>query len=494
MKFEEFRQLDGLGLAKLVEQKEVSAQELLEVAIARAEAVNPTLNAIVNPMYEIARKRARESLQGPFAGVPMLIKDLAQDYKGVTTTMGNKALKRSGQPAVEHSTIVQRWLDAGAVIFGLCNSSEFGTKAVTEPAAWGASRNPWNIQRGTGGSSGGSAAAVAAGIVPIAGGNDGGGSIRIPASNCGLFGFKPGRGRTPGGPHYTDIMHGAGVQHVLTRSVRDSAAMLDATHGPEPGSLFHIVPPEKSYLTALEADPPTLKIGFSTRSPVDTPVDLHAVKAVEQAARLLESLGHVVEPAEPECDGMQMTLDFTKMWYSHCSATVAAIKRTTGSGNLGFEADSMIMATYGDQLSGREYVEACSRWTHHARQLNRFHQRYDLWLSPTQATPPMLIGESQTPAWKKLMGRALVAARLERLIFASGQMEQVLLENARWTPYTLIANITGVPAMSVPLYWCDDDLPLGVQFIAAQGGESTLFALAAQLERAQPWFGRTAKL
>src|SRR5688572_23616063 len=248
MRFEEYRKHDGLGLADLVARREVNASELLEVAIARAEAVNPKLNAVIIPMHDIARARAKESLSGPFAGVPFLTKDLFQEYGGVRTAFGCKALKAAGYTAVEHAEITARWLRAGTVIFGRTNTPEFGAKAITEPDAWGPCRNPWNPDHTPGGSSGGSASAVAAGIVPMAGANDGGGSIRLPAGMCGLFGIKPGRGRTPWGPLYGELMHGAAMNHILSRSVRDSAAMLDATHGPELGSLYRIEPPERPYI------------------------------------------------------------------------------------------------------------------------------------------------------------------------------------------------------------------------------------------------------
>src|SRR5688572_9077716 len=307
--FKEYGNYDALGLAELVRNRQVSAPELLEAALARAEAVNPKLNAIITPMHDIARARAKETLEGPFAGVPFLTKDLFQEYAGVRTAYGCKALKAAGYTAAEHSEIVRRWLAAGTVIFGRTNTPEFGAKGITEPDAWGATRNPWNLAHTPGGSSGGSAAAVAAGIVPMAGGNDGGGSIRLPAGHCGLFGLKPGRGRTPWGPAYAELMHGAAMNHVLTRSVRDSAAMLDATHGPEIGSMYRIEPPARPYLEEVTREPGRLRIGFTAASPIGTDVDPEAVTAVRNAAKLLESLGHHVEEAAPDIDGMQLAQD-----------------------------------------------------------------------------------------------------------------------------------------------------------------------------------------
>ena len=242
---EEYRRHDALGLAELVRNRQVSASELLEAAIARSAEVNPKLNAIIIPMHELARERAKQSLEGPFAGVPMLIKDLFQEYAGVQTAYGCKGLKAAHYKPDVHAEITARWLKAGAVIFGRTNTPEFGAKGITEPEAWGPTRNPWNLERIPGGSSGGSASAVAAGIVPMAGANDGGGSIRIPAAYCGLFGIKPGRGRTPWGPQMSEAMHGAAMNHVVSRSVRDSAAMLDATHGSDTSSLCHLAAPER---------------------------------------------------------------------------------------------------------------------------------------------------------------------------------------------------------------------------------------------------------
>ncbi|MGH8530571.1 MAG: amidase, partial [Nevskiales bacterium] len=281
MNFEEYRKQDGLGLAQLVARREVTPSELLEVAIARAEAVNPKLNAIIIPMHEIARERAKQALAGPFAGVPFLTKDLFQEYAGVQTAYGCKGLKAANIKAPVHSEITARWLKAGTVIFGRTNTPEFGAKGITEPDAWGPTRNPWNTDHVPGGSSGGSASAVSAGVVPMAGANDGGGSIRIPAAHCGLFGIKPGRGRTPWGPQYGELMHGAAMNHIVSRSVRDSAAMLDATHGPEIGSLYHIAPPERPYLEEVTRDPGKLRVGFSTRSPIGSKVHPEAIQAVQ---------------------------------------------------------------------------------------------------------------------------------------------------------------------------------------------------------------------
>lgn len=484
---EEYRRHDALGLAELVRSRQVSASELLEAAIARSAEVNPKLNAIIIPMHELARERAKQNLEGPFAGVPMLIKDLFQEYAGVQTAYGCKGLKAANHRPDVHAEITARWLKAGAVIFGRTNTPEFGAKGITEPEAWGPTRNPWNLERIPGGSSGGSAAAVAAGIVPMAGANDGGGSIRIPAAYCGLFGIKPGRGRTPWGPQMSEAMHGAAMNHVVSRSVRDSAAMLDATHGSDTSSLCHLAQPERPYLEEVGRTPGKLRIAFSTRSPIGSAVDPEAVKAVADAARLLESLGHHVEEAEPQIDGLQLAKDFIVMWFAQCAATVREIKTRTGCGNEGFELDTLAMAAFGEASRASEYVQGYWRWGEYTRQLGEFHQKYDLYMTPTLAHPAPRVGQIATPQWQHVAMKILMALGLSRVILKSGMIEQMVQENLKWVPFTQLGNLTGVPGMSVPLHWTPDGLPLGVHFLAPHGGEGRLFQLAGQLEQARPW-------
>lgn len=491
MDFETYAGYDGVGLAGLVAAGEVSAGELLEAAIARAEQVNPSLGAIIHPLFERARKRAGLPLVGEFAGVPFLVKDLFQDLAGAPATAGCRGLKDAGNTAVEDHEYVRRVEAAGAVIFGKTNTPEFGSKGITEPEAFAPARNPWNTAHTPGGSSGGSAAAVAAGIVPAAGANDGGGSIRIPAACCGLFGLKPSRGRTPTGPPLTELMHGAAVNGVVSRSVRDSAVWLDLLRGAEPGSGFHWQAPASTYLESAQRDPEPLVIGYATRSPIGTDVHPEAVTAVTNAAELLVSLGHEVEPAEPELDGAGVGRDFLSMWFAQLAAAVAEIKQRTGCKDSGFELDTRAMAALGHALRADEYVACHNRWQDYALAMARFHTRYDLYLTPTLAFPPARIGEIATPGWQRAALRPLLALRGGRLLLKSGMVEKMAQENLRWVPYTQLANLTGAPAMSVPLHWTGDNLPLGVQFAAPVGAESRLFELAGQLERAQPWFGRT---
>lgn len=490
MHHEEYVRYDGLGLADLVRRKEVSPSELLDAALARAASVNPRLNAIVISMNEIAERHAHQPLEGPFAGVPFLLKDLGQAYAGVPNTCGCAALRDAGPRPTLHDEIVARWLAAGVVVFGRTNTPEFGAKAITEPLAWGPARNPWQLDRTPGGSSGGSASAVAAGIVPLAGASDGGGSIRIPSAYCGLFGFKPGRARTPSGPDVGESMHGASVAHVITRSVRDSAAMLDATHGPERASLFHLAPPAHTYFEALAQTPGRLRIGFATHSPIDAEVHPEAIRAVNDTATLLASLGHHVEPAEPAIDGMQLANDFLTIWFSTHAWLVEQARAVTGGGWRGFESDTRLLAAMGRAIRGNEYVAAYERINRAARLLAEYFEYHDIFLTPSVAYPAPRIGEVATPIWQALALHVLIALGQSRAALRSGAVHRVALDNLKWVPYTQLANLAGVPSMSVPLHWTPDGLPLGLLFTGPVGSEERLFSLAAQLEAARPWFHR----
>jgi len=487
----EYVQLDAVALAALVRRRELSASELLEVAIARAERLNPGLNAIVIPMYELARARARSALTGPLAGVPFLLKDLFQDYAGVLATSGCRALRRAGATPPRHSEIVERHLAAGLVVFGRTNTPELGAKGVTEPEAWGPTRNPWSLDRSPGGSSGGAAVAVAAGIVPMAGASDGGGSIRIPAASTGLFGLKPGRGRTPSGPGVGEVMHGAAMNHVITRSVRDSACMLDATCAPERGAPCRLAPPERAYAEEVGRDPGRLRVAFSTRSPLGTEVDPAAVAAVEQTARLLEGLGHRVEPADPAIDGKALARDFTRMWFAQLAHQVSTIRAQTRASARDFELDTLAMEAIARARSAPEYVASYVHFCEYGYQLSAFLGGYDVYMTPTLAAPAPAIGGVSTPQWASALVRASMPLGLARLIpLFAGTIEQVTLANLRGVPFTQLANVTGVPAMTVPLHAFPDGLPLGIHFLADHGGEGRLLALAGQLEQVAPWHER----
>ncbi|RZI84579.1 MAG: amidase [Rubrivivax sp.] len=496
MTFDDYQAHDALGLADLVARGEASPRELLDAAMARADAVNPALNAVVRRQDDAARATAQGPLSGPFAGVPFLVKDLFQEMAGVPCSYGSRAA--ATLPAAQDSDVVRRWRQGGLVIFGQTNTPEFGSKNVSEPLQWGPARNPWDLTRTTGGSSGGSAAAVAAGIVPVAGANDGGGSIRIPAGACGLFGLKPARGRVSMGPLASEGLFGAAVQGVVSRSVRDSAAMLDLLQGPEAHSPYwmpsseHL--PEGGYLQALKQPPRPLRIGYSTESPIGTPVDPQAVAAVEDAARLLTDLGHHVERAAPAVDGHALSRDFLQAWFCMQATLIEEVRAHTGAPLSHFETDTRVMAALGQAMSGPDLIACQSRWHTYTLALADFHARHDLWLTPTLAGPALPIGQNTTPPALQMGARCLLALGAAGLLKHTNMVDDLVVKTLAWTPYTQLANLTGRPAMSVPLYWTPQGLPLGVQFVGPLNAESWMLQLAAQLEAARPWRHRRPTL
>ena len=493
MQFDEYVRHDAVGLADLVRKGEVHPRELLQTAMARADAT-ASLNMIVRRLDDLARTTAEvpPRVDAPFAGVPFLVKDLFQDIAGLPSSCGSRALMQVA--ADEDADVVRRWKQAGLVIFGKTNTPEFGARNVTEPKAWGAARNPWNPGRTPGGSSGGSAAAVAAGVVPMAGANDGGGSIRIPAAACGLFGLKPGRGRISMGPLMAEGLQGIAVQGIVSRSVRDSATMLDVLQGPEPHAPYHMAAPLTPYADAIKTPPRSLRIGFTTASPIGTPVDAEAVRAVEHTARLLESLGHHVEEVASPVNGLQLAEDFLLAWFCAQALLIDTIKAQTGAGNDQFEADNLLMAAVGRSVSAVELLACEARWNTHNRDLARYHAHHDLWLTPTLAAPPVPLGALDTPRALETLSTLARGLGLAGVMRHTRDFKATVLNNLGWTPYTQLANLTGRPAMSVPLYWTPDELPLGVQFVAPLDGEALLLQLAAQLEQAQPWFERRPTL
>lgn len=489
--FKEYDQYDGLGLAALVRNKEISAAEICEEAISRIERVNPTLNAVITPLYDLARRAVQQTLpDGPFCGVPFLLKDLLSDLAGVPQTMGSKAC-RDYIPSRD-SELVKRYKQAGLVILGKTNLPEFGLLGITEPELHGPTRNPWNTDHTPGGSSGGSAAAVASGMVPLASASDGAGSIRIPASCCGLFGLKVTRGRTPNGPAHGRTWEGAVVEHVISRTVRDSAAILDATHGPDLGAPYVIPPPKNAYMNELKQSPGRLKIAFSTQSPIDTRVHPECIRAVEQTVALLEELGHEVEEAHPKVNGQVLTKGLVIMYASEIAAIMDDLKlilgRTVKPSDV--ETVTWTVALLGRTFTAGQFVKSRRHWELAARIMGRFHETYDLYLTPTMAYPPVKIGELMPTPIEKALLTVINTLGLGRLLIASGITDKLAVENLAKTPFTPLANFTGQPAMSVPLHWTVDGLPCGVQFIGRYGDEATLLRLAAQLEKAQPWLDK----
>jgi amidase len=490
-KFEEYDRFDALGLAELVRKREVTPEELMEEAIDRIEELNPALNAVVYRMYDQAAEVLKAGLpQGPFTGVPFLLKDLGDACAGVPMTMGCKSY-RDYIPA-EDSELTKRYRATGVLMLGKTNTPEFGLMGITEPELHGPTRNPWNTARTPGGSSGGSAAAVAAGMVPMASGGDGGGSIRIPSSYCALFGLKPSRGRNPLGPQSGQVWQGAVVNHVITRSVRDSAAMLDAVNGPCPGDPYIIPGPKRPYTEEITLPPGALRIGFSTSSPIGRPVHSECIRAVEHAAKLLESLGHIVEEASPRYDGLALARSYLTMYYGEVAADIGEIELVLGrkAGFKDVEGPTWTLGMLGRTISAGEFVAALREWNRVARAMGEFHRTYDLFLTPTTAYPPSFIGELEPSPLEKMLMNLSNRLGLGRLVRMSGLADEVAMKNLSRTPFTQLANITGQPAVSVPLYWTAEGLPCGVQFIAPFGEEALLLKLSAQLEHAQPWFHR----
>lgn len=492
MTISEYDRHDATGLAELVRDKKVSAAELLEEAISRAEAVASKLNAIGTPMHAIARARASQALAGPFAGVPFLIKDIAQDYAGVRSTSGSRAL--AGYLPKVHSRVVERFLEAGLVVFGKTNTPELALKGITESALFGPTRNPYDLARTPGGSSGGAAAMVAARVVPMAGASDGGGSIRIPASFCGLFGLKPSRGLVDNGPALGEVWEGASSEHVLSLSVRDSARALDCLAGDGVGAPFRVASRPGSYEREASQAPGKLRVGFTTRSPLGTPVDAECVRAVTETAKLLERLGHHVDEKQPEVDGLALARSFMTMYFGQVAANVAAAKKLTGASERDFELDTRALALLGRSISAGDYVTAHWTWNDFARALGRFHERHDLFLSPTVAMPPAKIGELELPAAQRVLLRGVLKIGAGKALIKSGIVDQLATENLKRTPFTQLSNLTGTPSMSVPLHWGAGGLPVGVQFVARFGEEAMLLRLATQLERERPWKDRRPTL
>lgn len=480
--------LDATALAEVVGKGEVSATELLSLARQRAEQVNPAINAIIGDIEEADARAADPGLSGPFAGVPFLIKDVVQDYKGVPICQGSRAYDR--YVATEHAAIVQRLLDAGLVIFGRTNAPEFGIKNVTEPELWGPARNPWNTAHTPGGSSGGSAAAVAAGVVPAAAGNDGGGSIRTPAACTGLVGLKPSRGLAPYGPQTGELVVGLATNGVLTRTVRDTAGLMDAIVARSPLMEYDVALPDTPCRTQIEREPGTLRIGFTAKSAIAGTPDPEAVTAVESAATLLTSLGHHVDEVEAPYDEWAMTRDFLTVWFANFAFRVTQAKHLAGARDQDFEADTLAVAELGRAAGVVRLELALENRNHYIRSIAGFHERYNYLLTPTVAKPPLAVG-ALTPS-KALRTAARLGHRLRagKLLQLTGLMDQVISDSIGWAPYTAVANMTGRPAISLPLHWTSSGLPLGVQLLGSLGADGDLLRVAAQLERAAPWIHR----
>ena len=473
MKFADYRKYDATGLAALVVKRQVSTKEVLETAIARAEQVNPSINAIIHKQYDQARTAVTHGLpQGPLSGVPFLIKDLGFFEPGEPATRGSSLFK--DYVADHESAYVTRCKKAGLVFMGRSSTPEFGLNPTTEPRIYGSCHNPWNVAYSAGGSSGGAAAAVAAGILPMAHATDGGGSIRIPAAQCGLFGLKPSRGRISMAPDAGEGWGGLSTGHVVSRSVRDSAVMLDCTAGLEPGDPYAAPAPEHPFAQSIERPPRKLRIALMLKDHRSAKLHPECLKAVEGAAKLCQSLGHIVEEADPKLDMVALRPMNARIAAANtaraCNLRWEALGRTPNPDDV--EAGTWAVYQRGLKVSGVEYIEAIAAAHEIGRKMAAFLTSYDVILSTTLAGPPPKLGYFDQ----------------------NGDVQTFTERVTEYLSVTPLHNATGTPAMSVPLHWSSDGLPIGVHFAGRYGEEATLLALAAQLETAQPWFDRVPAL
>ncbi len=466
----DYLRFDGMGLAGLVAGGEVHPSELLEEALRRSEAVDPHLGAMASTMEEEARRQiARGETSGPFGGTPFLLKDLRAQYAGTPTDSGSRFF--AGTVPEYDSEVVRRHRRAGLVTFGKTKTPELGCNLATEPRWGGPARNPWDTALIPGGSSGGAAALVAARVVPVAHATDGGGSIRIPAACCGLFGLKPTRGRTPAGPDRGEGWGGLSTEHAVSVTVRDSALLLDVTAGPDPGAPYYPASPARSFLSLVGADPGRLRIGFSLHTPRGHDLHPDHRRVTEETARLCEELGHIVEEASPRWDLNRAGAAYSTVVNANVARTVA--DRARALGRLprpdDLEAGIHLRVEEGNRTGALAYLEALDTIHRVGRQVSGFFETYDAWLTPTVAAPPPPLGTFNTDSEDTARFRSLIG---------------------RFSPFCSVANMTGQPAMSVPLGKTAEGLPVGMHFLGRYGDEATLFMLASQLEKARPWFGR----
>jgi amidase len=488
--FPEYDSLDGLGLAERIRARDVSPTEVLDAALARIDERNPALNAVIRRLDTQARQQLASLPDGPFAGVPMLIKDLQATVAGVPTSHGGHLLKN--MPVDHDSELVARYRRAGAVFVGKSNTPEFGLTPFTEPAAHGPARNPWDTTRTPGGSSGGSGAAVAARIVPIGHGGDGGGSLRIPASCNGIFGLKPTRGRNPTGPDVSDAWRGFAQEHVLTVSVRDSAAILDVSAGEDAGPSVACPAQARPYLDETRTPPGKLRVAFTATPFFGRDVHPDCRAALDDAVQLLVSLGHDVEVAAPVLDGRALARAFLTVVAAEARADIDWAARQLGreARFSDVQPDTWALGLLGRAFSAADYANAVRALQVATRTVGRFFTQYDVLVTPTLGTPPFVIGALQPTAMERAALQVLGRLGLGKALDAGGLLEQTIEKVFGFIPYTPLFNCTGQPAMSVPLWWNAQGLPVGTQVVGRFGDEATLFRLAAQLEAARPWAGR----
>lgn len=484
--FPEYESFDGLGLANLIKSGVISPAELLEAAIERVAIWNPKLNAVIHKLYDQARQAVQNEIpSGLFQGVPFLLKDLLVEYAGAPLSSGSRFMH--GWVSPKDNEVVKRFKQAGVIIFGKTNTPEFGTSFVTEPELFGPTHNPWDLARTSGGSSGGSAAAVAVGIIPVAHANDGAGSIRVPSAYCGVFGLKPSRGRTPAGPNMLRVWQGMVVEHVISCSVRDSAAMLDVLAGPELGSPISLPSPGYSFLAALGKEPPKLRIAMMEQPFFPATVSSEYRQAVHAAASLCQQLGHVVEPATLKINSSEVMQAFMVVIAAELAANIKMLSKLIGRKpkHSDLELLSILTCQMGERFNAADLVSAMQVLDNVGRKFAEYFQECDVLLLPTMAGPPPLIGELQPKGIEK--GILQLLSRFPYGPIMRKIAQQFAERSFASSPFTPLFNITGQPAMSVPLYWDKQGLPIGIQFAGRMGDEKTLLQLAHQLEKVQPW-------
>lgn len=495
MNFEEYRSYDAVGLAELVKKKQVKPSELLDIAIQRHQAVHPKINAVVTELFDFAKKSINDiNFRSPFAGVPFLIKDLGLQLKGTRYTNASRLQK--DYISKETSTVVQRAIDGGFLIFGKTNTSEFGLNPFVENELFGNTKNPWNTDYTPGGSSGGSGAAVAAGIVPIATANDGGGSIRIPASCNGLFGLKPTKGRVTQGPILGESWSGAANHELcVSRSVRDTAHYLDLVSGNTIGDTYMIQAPDRPYAEEIKQRCRKLKIGYSAEHPFNEQ-DEENRKAIERTVLLLKELGHEVEEVPLPYDSTLVRDCLYTLVMGELSATIDHFAKERGKPTEvhELEATNWLLYSLGKKISANEFCQARLQWNTLSRSMEYFHQQYDLLLTPTLGMRPFKIGALQPKPWEKSALNLLNTLGASGALKHSSLIEETKKKIFQWIPYPPLSNLTGQPSMTVPLHWTDENLPVGVMFTAPLCDEATLLRLAVQLETAQPWFDKVPSL
>lgn len=472
----EYENFDAIDLANKIKAKEFTPFEVLDTAIAKAQLYNPKLNAIVHTMYDYAREQCKDiDLNAPFAGVPFLLKDLYMLMEGFPTSNGSRFFVDN--IAGYDSELVCRFKRAGFNIFGKSNTPELGLSYTTESLLFGPCHNPWDLGLTPGGSSGGAAAAVAARIVPAAHASDGGGSIRVPAACCGLFGLKPTRGRTPYGPDLGEGWSGLSTNHVVSLSVRDSAAILDCIAGHDIGDPYYAPPQSHSYLASLKTQPRPLKIAIATQAMIPVQIAEECVTAVENTARLCQDLGHEIIHAQPQYNPEPLAKAFATIVSANASATIerysVKIGRQPRPGEI--EPLDQKVLQQNKTLKASDYALALFAIHRIARDIAKFFQEYDILITPTTATPPVKIGHLQANNH-------------------DFNYEELAKRFTEFGPFTSVWNMTGQPAMNVPLHWTKENIPIGVQFIGRFGDEELLLQLAAQLEQAKPWRDRRPEL